>query len=515
MKNWDMGRERLRYYVEKFNGQDEELIRQQISNQEVFHWMKEHIPFFECSNQMIEETYYFRWWVYRKHIKSTPDGYIITEFLPDVYWAGKYNSINCAAGHHLNEGRWLRNGNVYLEEYINFWMRKGGDVRSYSTWIADAVYQYCLVKGDFAIAMELLPFLMENFENWENTHQHGSGLFWSIDDRDAMEFSISGNGIRPTLNSYMYADALAISNIARLKGDGKVEKEFRKKAIKLKQLIQEKLWDREAEFFKVYPLLSKDTPVIDWNFTSVPMEHNVREEIGFIPWCFHIPDKGYEKAWLQVVDKEGFLAPYGPTTAEQRHLRFQFEHQEHECLWNGPSWPFATSQTLTAMANVLKDYPQTYITKEDFYELFKRYSASHYRTLETGERINWLDENLDPYTGEWISRKILEEWGWRKEKGGYERGKDYNHSTYCDLLINKLFGLEPAENGRLIIRPLIPDDWDYCLLDKVSCQGKEISVMFDRTGKQYQQGKGFKVWCDGVCIHESELIEEVVVQNIS
>lgn len=503
--------ERIKAYVEKFNRQDEELIIQSVSNQDAFQWMENHIPYFECPDSSIEETYYFRWWVYRKHIKFTPEGYIITEFLPGVYWAGNYNSINCAAGHHLYEGRWLRNGHAYLKDYMYFWMRGSGNVRSYSTWIADAIYQYCLVKGDFTAAFELMPDLIHNYYCWEGTHQHSSGLFWSIDDRDAMEFSISGNGLRPTLNSYMYSDARAISRIAEMKGDKTRAEEFRHKADALKRLIQEKLWDPQAEFFKVHPLESKELPIETWNFGKIAQERNVREEIGFIPWYFHLPDQGFEKAWLEVTDPEVFYAPFGPTTADQCHPRFMYPHDEHECLWNGPSWPFATAQTLTAMANVIKDYKQAYVTEKQFHELFRRYTASHYRVLESGEKINWLDENLDPFTGEWLSRRMLKEWGWREEKGGYERGKDYNHSTYCDLIISKIFGLEPGENGELRIRPMIPAEWDYCRLEHVCCQGKDFSVIFDRTGERFHKGKGFKVWCDGRCVHESDNTKDVLL----
>ncbi|WP_442858068.1 MGH1-like glycoside hydrolase domain-containing protein [Blautia sp. SC05B48] len=55
--------------------------------------------------------------------------------------------------------------------------------------------------------------------------------------------------------------------------------------------------------------------------------------LGFIPWCFELPDKGYEEAWEQIVNPEGFASPCGPTTAEQRHPRYA----DYECLWNGPS----------------------------------------------------------------------------------------------------------------------------------------------------------------------------------
>ena len=257
------------------------------------------------------------------------------------------------------------------------------------------------------------------------------------------------------------------------------------------------------------PLEKKELPVESWDFSLMDKDHNVREEIGFIPWCFHLPDAGYEMAWKQIKEEKGFAAPFGPTTAEKRHPRYNFEHAEHECLWNGPSWPFATTQTLTAMANVIKDYSQPYVTKEDFFRIFSGYTHSHYRTQENGKRINWLDENLDPDTGEWISRKILKEWGWRTDKGGYERGKDYNHSAYADLIISKIFGVEPQENGKIRIRPMFPENWDYCKLEKVECQGREIDIIYDKNGGRYCEEKGFQLWCDGKCVYKLLYPEEI------
>lgn len=44
-----------------------------------------------------------------------------------------------------------------------------------------------------------------------------------------------------------------------------------------------------------------------------------------------------------------------------------------------------------------------------------------------------------------------------EEKGGYERGKDYNHSGYTDLVINKIFGVEPQETGKCVYKSLYPE----------------------------------------------------------
>ena len=101
---WKMNKKKIEDYVNKFNKNDEETVKQKIDNVHALEWMLGQIPYFECPDQTLEETYYFRWWVYRKHIKETPEGYIIHEFHPDVDWAGAYNSINCASGHHLAKG---------------------------------------------------------------------------------------------------------------------------------------------------------------------------------------------------------------------------------------------------------------------------------------------------------------------------------------------------------------------------------------------------------------------------
>lgn len=96
-------------------------------------WIQESVPLFDCPDKDLQEIYYFRWHVYHRHLKQTPDGFVVTEFLPDVPWTGKYNTISCAAGHHFYEGRWIRDPK-YLNDYATFWFRKGGEPRRYSFW---------------------------------------------------------------------------------------------------------------------------------------------------------------------------------------------------------------------------------------------------------------------------------------------------------------------------------------------------------------------------------------------
>jgi hypothetical protein len=365
--------------------------------------------------------------------------------------------------------------------------------------------------------IDLLPDLIENYEQWEAGKKWGrkyyiglnpDGLFSTIDDRDGMELSIGGHGKRPSINSYMFGDATAISKIALLAGEPAIAEDYREKANLLKGLVLDKLWDSTASFFKI---LSADSSSLS----------DVRELIGYTPWYFNLPDKesDYEVAWAQISDSSGFKAPFGPTTAEQRDPQFEVSYGGHECKWNGPSWPYASSVTLTAMANVLNNYPQEVISKSDYFDLIQTYSKSHRRINDEGVTVPWIDENINPYTGEWLARAQLEtydpETGWSDKKGGKERGKDYNHSSFCDLIISGLVGLRPRSDNSVEVNPLLPENtWDWFCLDHILYHGKTITIVWDRSGKKYNTGKGLRVYSNGKLIGKSNRIKHLITKEI-
>jgi hypothetical protein len=452
-------------------------------------FLKQQIPLLDCPDKTVEEIYYFRWWTYRKHIRQTPAGYVITEFPPDVRWAGKNNTISYAAGLHIAEGRWLRDPR-FMMDYLAFWLQKGGKLRSYSFWIADAVWENYLVTGKADFAKSLVPDLIKNYQEWENSRLDPNGLYWQIDDRDGMEKSIGGSGYRPTINSYMYGDAVAIRRLAELTGDSGVADQFRDKAAAIKEHVQDLLWDKEGSFFKMAP-----------RGPSLKLV-TVREEQGYTPWYFHLPDDGYEIAWKQLFDPEGFMAPFGPTTAEQRGPAYKILYKGHECQWNGPSWPYATSITITALANLLDDYHQKVVTKDDFFNLLTTYTKSQHLLRDDGTVVPWIDEDLDPQTGTWIAHKLLLD----RHQLPLIRGKDYNHSKYDDLIITGLIGLRPRPDDVVEVKPLPPDSWDYFCLDSIPYHGHSLTVLYDKSGHKYGRGTGLQIWVDGTVIAKSPVI---------
>jgi hypothetical protein len=478
----------FRHYIDFFNGMENENILQAVSNDQSWEWMCNNIPFFECPQDNFEEIYYFRWWTLRKHIRETPGGYAFTEFLVDRPYADKYNLISCALGHHIYEARWLHNRN-YLDDCVHLWYRgnngKNMDkLRNFSNWTADALYNRFLVDGDSSFLIDMLPDLDRDYMIWESMRLLPDGLFWQYDVSDGMEESISGGrnikNIRPTINSYMYGNAIALNRIAVMSGNNDLAEKYAGRADTLKLLVQLKLWNPASNFF--------ETVKENGEFAGV------REAIGYIPWYFSLPDKGFEAAWKQVTDTEGFLAPFGLTTAERRHPEFR-SHGCCKCEWDGAVWPFATSQSMTAMANFMNNYDQSEITDSVYFRLLELYVESQYYRGHP-----YIGEYLDEKTGYWL-------------KGDEERSRYYNHSTFCDLVITGLVGLRPHAGNIIEVSPLVPEGkWDWFCLDNILYHGEIITVLWDRDGKHYKRGKGLHVLVNGKETASSDILERIIIE---
>ncbi len=475
----------FKHYVDYFNRMEDENIVQAIPNDSAWSWMKKNIPLFECPQDNFEVIYYFRWWSFRKHIEETPQGPTITEFLVQRSYADKYNMIACAMGHHIYEARWLHDKNL-LDNYIHLWYRgnEGKPMKKlykFSSWTADAIYNRYLVNRDSSFLLDMLPDMEKDYHVWEKDRRHSNGLFWQYDVRDGMEESISGGrkveNHRPSINSYMYGNAMAISNMASIGKNKKLSMLYKEKADTIKHLAENKLWNPNQQFFET--LMFNDTLA------------NVREEIGYIPWYFNLPDSGYEAAWKEVCDPKGFLSPFGLTTAEQRSPEFR-THGCCNCEWDGAVWPFATSQTLTAMANLLNNYHQSYVNDSVYFRLLELYVESQYYRGRP-----YIGEYLDGQTGYWL-------------KGDQERSRYYNHSTFCDLIISGLVGLRPRADNIIEVNPLVPENkWDWFCLDNILYHGKILTIFWDRFGTKYNRGKGFHLLINGEEAASSNRLEKI------
>lgn len=478
--------------------QQQKLAEKSFWDNRDFEWYQENIPFFECPDQEIETTYYYRWDLLTKHLTygSPNSGYSFTEFIDRPFWSGAYGAISCPAGHHLYEVRWLRSPRI-ARDYSKYWLRTpGAQPRNYSTWLADSVWATHLVHPDESILVDLLPDLIKNYEDWERRHFVPEvGLFWQTGHDDGMEFNINSRqtedilrgapSYRPSFNAYMWADAVAISQIARIANKPVVERQFARKADALKTKMVELMWDDGRQFF--FPVLKNDEQRDGYRLRALTRTYESgkyegdphgRELIGYVPWQFGLlptPSR-FDVAWKKLMDRDGFYADFGPSTVERNDPMFQL--LESCCWWSGQSWPFATTQTLKGLANFLQAGGNT-ISKSDYLDLVSIYARSHRKDGKP-----YLAEALHPDTGSF------------KGHDAYNHSEHYFHSGFCDLVITGLVGFVPREDDTLEVRPLAPEDWDYFAMDSIPYRGHLISVVWDRSGNRYSFGQGLHLLVD-------------------
>jgi hypothetical protein len=184
-----------------------------------------------------------------------------------------------------------------------------------------------------------------------------------------------------------------------------------------------------------------------------------------------------------VLDTSQLLGSYGLRTNEPSYeyyfKQFVFYMGQRGSQWNGPSWPYQTSQVITGMANLLNNYTQEIVTKSDYVKLLRLFTQQHY--LPDG-KID-LVENYDPNNGGPIVY--------------YYWSNHYNHSSYNNLVISGLCGIRPSESDTLDINPLVDNSISYFVIDGVLYHGHQLTVMYDRDGSKYKLGRGLKVFVDG------------------
>jgi hypothetical protein len=463
-------------------------------------WFEKNIPFFDCSDPQITQIYYYRWKLYKSHLKDLgARGYIVTEFLDDVSWALRpFQSLNDSAPFHINEGRWLRD-NRYMDDYINF-MYSGGNDRHFSEAIAAATYGRFLVNADRDFAIRNLDAMKRIYGLWTNRYDAAKGLYSIEPILDATEYTISsidtsggrdgflhGDAFRPTINSFMFANAMAISKLAMLAGDTNTAAAFAANAEAIRGAVESNLWNDGMQHF-IDRYQADNQFVHYWDFIRG------RELAGYVPWTFELPDNDpkYNASWSHLLSPDELGGPYGMRTVEpsyeyyMRQYRYVTIDGERmpECQWNGPTWPFDTTLVLKAMANLLNDYTQDVVHAEDYVRLLKQYTRQHYLNGEPD-----VQEDYNPDTG----RVIV----------GLPRSHHYNHSSYNDLIISGLAGLRPRADNVLEVNPLIPADpgstnaIDYFCLENVPYHGLLVTILYDRDGTHYKKGAGLSVYVDG------------------
>ncbi|KAI8244640.1 Beta-L-arabinobiosidase [Colletotrichum sp. SAR 10_96] len=433
------------------------------------------------------------------------------QFIDNVGWQTQpWASNNCAAIFHLSEGRWCRDPR-FKQDHATFMYSADSNPRQYSESLADGVWRNYLVDGNPELAISLLDDMQRVYNEWVGDHyDETKGLFWIEPLADATEYTIAsidasggydgfggGQAFRPTINTYQYANARAIAKIAALKGGlDDVVSEYNNRADAIKETLQRDLWNSTFEHF-IDRFFVNNENVTYWDFIRG------RELAGIVPWAHDLPDDDakFGEAWKHVLSSDQLGGPFGLRTVEpsyEYYMRvWRYEGTQTECHWNGPSWPYQTTQVLTSLANVLDHYPNSssLVNVGDYTRLLKQYANQHYN--KHFDNILDIEENYDPDTGEPIV--------------GLGRSHHYFHSGYVDLILSGFVGIRPRADDVLEVNPLAdPSSISYFRAERILYHGQEIAVQWDATGDRYGEA-GLRVEVGGQVVASSDKLQRLTV----
>ena len=304
-------------------------------------FLKDNIPFIDIPDKLIQDVYYYRWSSLQHNLRYVMQnvGWMCTEFVHPVWYASAYGAIDAAAGHHFDEMRWLRS-TYYADDYFQLYARGPANSTQYSQWILDAVDRRSMVTGHTKLMTTHLDDMVRMWHRWDSLFDKDAGLFYIEPVWDAQELSLPGwivdpnathgnlrndgpDTYRPSHNTYMVANARAIARAARLAGNEITELEFTDLADNLESSLHNRLWDPVKKFFM--DVIRPNNPHLK--------QLTGREQVGLFPFRFGIGlDEEYAQPAVDaMLDPEGFLAPYGPTTLEIRDPWFMGEKPDNYC----------------------------------------------------------------------------------------------------------------------------------------------------------------------------------------
>jgi len=491
-------------------------------------WYLDNIPFIDVPDKSLQNVYYYRTSVIKRHLKwvHEGEGWVVTEFIHPVSWASKFQTIPDSAPHHVVELRWLRDLN-YVKNLIEQYFRGGVEKVSgitYTHYMQRAALEHAQATGDIPFLVSQLNGMIASYNLWNVTIDSTTGLYHRNPLQDAQEYSLPGyltggpgggpmqqwndfglsasqgggndynliwlgpETYRPDFNAYMVANARAISTVATLAGNTSLAQTWSTYADGLYSRMENQLYSDQLNFW---------IDVVQG--TNLRCEG--RELIGYYPYRF---DVGTNETYIQGLEaglnNEHFLTEFGPTTLEQTNPYFTaLKNSTYCCMWQGQSWPFSTSVYLGTLARIARNGLSSIITPALFNQQMNVYTATNYKDGK-------------PYTAE-SHYPTIDMWSGDTTN----HSENYLHSTYLDNVFTNLFGIVPTFGDTLVLQPLVPSNWSYFLIENLPYHGSLLTFVWDQDGTHYSAGSygnsssGFSIYSNGTLFHNQKTLGAVNV----
>ncbi|MDR2101366.1 MAG: hypothetical protein LBP43_02200 [Treponema sp.] len=485
------------------------------------------VPVFECSDPLLEHTWWYRWFILR-HNLARPD---FGNFHHTLFYEGRSHKtgkepfkpsgwefsklIPLSTPLHLTDFRWYGDREIAEETVLSlcdsmdgqglfrvlFTDDTGNEYANFAAW---ALYGLYLVHRDTPFIKKILGCFKKNVRGVYECHR-GEGDHLQIEYRH----SLTGKEYQPGYwyftgypdnvkdksgytplkrvdrSVYTYLNALAVAYLCDSTGDGDGE-EFFELAGNIGQDILNKMWEKEsAYFYDLHYQTDEKAPV--------------KNIVGIYPLWAGLTGPEHIRALDHLLDPKVFNTgcPFASTSRDcpvfsaEGGWKGHYIKGRNGCMWNGPSWPYTTGIALDALAIQSK---QNHHTMDVFFMAFLRaYSLQHYQGHDI--RRPYLTEHYNSITGEAISDEA-----------------DYLHSYYIDLIIRHVAGIEPDKEG-FVFHPCRCGLTSFSLKNLI-IQNHRVDVFFAAREDQgeFPKEEGVRIYINGVLSYKNKTLPDKPVK---
>lgn len=486
-------------------------------------WNVDNVPAFRSMDPALMKQYWHRATsILRKNLFHAAQGRLADWGVAEGRWTSSWyaNMISYGGGHQVRETRWLRDPQ-YVHGIVSTWCanEKANGVfpnfihvdeigdGQYTDWIASTAWDAHLVHPNTDKLRAWAEALKRNVDGWLTTYDSDNdglllvdshwwtGMEWQPSffyftgfDKDKQEQHLE----RVDLTAYVYGNARNLAEILDAIGDADGARKYGAIADRIRGAVMTAMWDDATQFF----------------YSLEPKTHDkamVKEVVGVYPFYFSMfgqtEGRRYVGAWRSILDPEEFWTTWPVASATKKCAAYSQDENFNGkrvggCMWNGPTWPHANSIVLSAMAATLREHPESPLTADHLYELFRSFTMAQFK-----------DQDLEyPWTGEYYNGDTGV---WRTDQ------RDYNHSTYIDVLIADIAGLRPRNDDVIEVHPLVSAQMPPFMLDGIRYRGRDISIFWGPEASEETQPdglKGFRVYVDGVLKKHSPTPERAEIK---
>ncbi|MDB5081836.1 MAG: hypothetical protein JWP00_3760 [Chloroflexi bacterium] len=497
------------------------------------HWQEhfESVPDFTCSDPYLQKYYWYRWYGLRLNTIQAGDDERLGLPYPCIFeginlgWFRQH--ITYSASCHMLETRWMHDPTLAQGSILNFVVNQLEDgsfpgvikniyqgdrslrvgVAFYHSNWGLAVRELHRVHPDLTFLEKIYQPLAAYLGYFQRVRDaDGTGLYDVISQWETGQEFMSryqqvdpdadrgGNfrlkGLDATVYIYELQQTMAwMAGILAKPEAGK----WQNMAATTRQAVRQRLWDPSQEFF--YDL----DPATGRRTTA-------KAAIGFYPFMAR-GLAGREHLGIftrHLFNENEFWTPYPvPTTSKDDPTYSpggEWNNQRLVCPWNGRSWLMTNSHVAEALARASQDLDASLQPKA--VELINRFIKMLFLDGDLERPSSY--EYYNPVTGQ----------------APFFRGtEDYMHSWIVDLIIKYVVGVQPGDDGRLLIRPL-PFNLDHFTLDRLKVSGHWLKITWRKssgvTGQAFNAPDnnpvGLTVWVDGERVANNSTLEPLEIK---